>query len=68
MSANNFVSKKAIKMDTKLVEKMVILAPIGGIIRYHGANEAAGSPDSRTCFNFSLSQKIDLRIWIFIGS
>ena len=39
MSANNFVSKKAIKMDTKLVEKMVILAPVDGKVLLQGANK-----------------------------
>ena len=54
-------------MYTKLVEKMMISAPVGGKIRYHGANEAAGSPDSRTYFNFSLSQKLR-RTFGFLGS
>ena len=37
---------------------MAISAPVGGKIRYHWANEAAGSPDFRTYFTFSLSQKL----------
>ena len=45
-------------MFISLVEKMAILAPVGGKIRFHGANEAAGSPDFRTYFTFSLSQKL----------
>ena len=46
------------QMYIKLVEKMAISAPVGGKIRYHGTNEAAGSPDFRTYFTFSLSQKL----------
>ena len=42
----------------KVVEKMAISAPVGGKIRFHGANEAAGSPDFRTYFTSSLSQKL----------
>ena len=34
----------------------------GGKIRFHGANEAAGSPDFRTYFTFSLSQKLTSQI------
>ena len=45
-------------MYIKLVEKMAISAPVGGKIRFHGANEAAGSPDFRTYFTSSLSQKL----------
>ena len=37
---------------------MAISAPVGGKIRFHGANEAAGSPDFRTYFTSSLSQKL----------
>ena len=29
-----------------------------GKIRSQRANEAAGCPDSKTCFNFSVSQKL----------
>ena len=36
-----------------------------GKIRFHGANERAGFPDSRAYFNFSLKSKIDVRIWVF---
>ena len=46
------------ELDIKVVEKMAISAPVGGKIRYHWANEAAGSPDFRTYFTFSLSQKL----------
>ena len=45
-------------MGTRVVEKIAILAPVGGKIRFHGAKVAAGSPDFRTYFNFSLSQKL----------
>ena len=45
-------------MGIKVVEKMAISAPVGGKIRFHGANEAAGSPDFRTYFTSSLSQKL----------
>ena len=41
-----------------MVEKMAILAPVGEKIWFHGANEAAGSPDFRTYFTSSLSQKL----------
>ena len=45
-------------MAIRLVEKMAISAPVGGKIRSQRANEAAGCPDSKTCFNFSVSQKL----------
>ena len=44
--------------NPKVVEKMAISAPVGGKIRFHWANEAAGSPDFRTYFTSSLSQKL----------
>ena len=49
-------------MYIRVVEKMAISAPVGGKIRFHGANEAAGSPDFRTYFTFSLSQKLTSQI------
>ena len=49
-------------MHIRVVEKMAISAPVGGKIRFHGANEAAGSPDFRTYFTFSLSQKLTSQI------
>ena len=45
-------------MSIKVVGKMAISAPVGGKIRFHWANEAAGSPDFRTYFTSSLSQKL----------
>ena len=43
-----------------MVEEIAISAPVGGKIRYHWANEAAGFPDFRTyIFQFFLKSKID---------
>ena len=53
-----WLSERTPEVGTKVVEKMAISAPVGGKIRFHWANEAAGSPDFRTYFTFSLSQKL----------
>ena len=53
-----FLQGSQTDLPIRLVEKIAILAPVGGKIRFHGAKVAAGSPDFRTYFNFSLSQKL----------
>ena len=53
----NTTSNPALK-TTSTQAFQEISSPFRGKIRFHGANERAGFPDSRAYFGFSLSQKL----------
>ena len=62
-STGKGLSYKCTAVQEAAVEKMAISAPVGGKISYQRANERAVFPDSRTYFNFSLSQKLTRGFW-----